>query len=61
MTWEEEREEAQTSMSKPVVELVARGLQNLAKYAAVLGIGGSAVAASLYNVDGGERVVLFDR
>ena len=41
--------------------MLARGLSSLAKYAAVLGIGGSAVAASLYNVDGGERAVLFDR
>mmetsp|Transcript_13855 Transcript_13855/g.26625 ORF Transcript_13855/g.26625 Transcript_13855/m.26625 type:complete len:274 (+) Transcript_13855:1-822(+) len=40
---------------------MARSLSNLAKYAVVLGVGGSAAAASLYNVDGGERAVLFDR
>lgn len=42
-------------------ELIARGLSSLAKYAVVFGVGGSAVAASMYNVDGGERAVLFDR
>ena len=41
--------------------MLARGLSSLAKYAAVVGVGGSALAASLYNVDGGERAVLFDR
>merc|ERR1712216_71003 len=58
----ETRDRASRSMSqKAAAEMLARGLSSLAKYAAVLGIGGSAVAASLYNVDGGERAVLFDR
>mmetsp|Transcript_2249 Transcript_2249/g.6942 ORF Transcript_2249/g.6942 Transcript_2249/m.6942 type:complete len:284 (-) Transcript_2249:231-1082(-) len=46
---------------KAAAEMLARGLSSLAKYAAVVGVGGSALAASLYNVDGGERAVLFDR
>ena len=47
--------------NQKMVEFMARSLSNLAKYAVVLGVGGSAAAASLYNVDGGERAVLFDR
>ena len=42
-------------------ELIARSLSSLAKYAVVFGVGGSALAASMYNVVGGERAVLFDR
>ena len=47
--------------NQKMVEFMARSLSNLAKYAVVLGVGGSAAAASMYNVDGGERAVLFDR
>ena len=44
-----------------MAELLAKVLNNVAKYALVLGAGGSALAMSIYNVDGGERVVIFDR
>jgi hypothetical protein len=40
---------------------LARLLSNVAKYSVALGLGGSALQASLYNVDGGERAVIFDR
>eukprot|EP00192_Tetraselmis_astigmatica_P020940 CAMPEP_0117672774 /NCGR_PEP_ID=MMETSP0804-20121206/14097_1 /TAXON_ID=1074897 /ORGANISM="Tetraselmis astigmatica, Strain CCMP880" /LENGTH=280 /DNA_ID=CAMNT_0005481425 /DNA_START=160 /DNA_END=1002 /DNA_ORIENTATION=- len=36
-------------------------LGRLARYSVFLGLGGSALQASLYNVDGGERAVMFDR
>jgi prohibitin 1 len=39
----------------------AQLLQNLAATAIALGVGGSALNASLYTVDGGHRAVLFDR
>jgi len=61
MEREREREREREMSQKAAAEMLARGLSSLAKYAAVLGIGGSAVAASLYNVDGGERAVIFDR
>merc|ERR1711933_454478 len=57
----EEREGSRRMSNQKMVEFMARSLSNLAKYAVVLGVGGSAAAASLYNVDGGERAVLFDR
>lgn len=44
-----------------IVARLARALNNVAKYAVFLGIGGTAVASSMYNVDGGERAVIFDR
>eukprot|EP00891_Asterochloris_glomerata_P000990 jgi/Astpho2/990/e_gw1.00016.359.1_t len=36
-------------------------LSRVARYSVFLGIGGSAVQASLYTVDGGERAVMYDR
>eukprot|EP00271_Cylindrocystis_brebissonii_P010810 TRINITY_DN27212_c0_g1_i1.p1 TRINITY_DN27212_c0_g1~~TRINITY_DN27212_c0_g1_i1.p1 ORF type:complete len:280 (-),score=51.82 TRINITY_DN27212_c0_g1_i1:973-1812(-) len=36
-------------------------LTNVARAAVILGISGSALNASLYTVDGGERAVIFDR
>lgn len=43
----------------------ARALANLlskvARYSVLLGIGGSALQASLYTVDGGERAIMYDR
>ncbi len=39
----------------------ANFLGRLARYSVALGLGGSALQASLYNVDGGERAVMFDR
>mmetsp|Transcript_14846 Transcript_14846/g.37719 ORF Transcript_14846/g.37719 Transcript_14846/m.37719 type:complete len:283 (+) Transcript_14846:108-956(+) len=41
--------------------LLARVLNNVAKYAVALGLGGSAIGSAMYNVDGGERAVIFDR
>eukprot|EP00210_Caulerpa_lentillifera_P003674 g3507.t1 len=42
-------------------QALARLLSNLARYSIGLGLLGGAVQTSLYNVDGGERAVLFDR
>uniref|UniRef100_A0A061S5D5 Prohibitin n=1 Tax=Tetraselmis sp. GSL018 TaxID=582737 RepID=A0A061S5D5_9CHLO len=39
----------------------ANFLGRLARYSVALGLGASALQASLYNVDGGERAVMFDR
>ncbi|KAG0566549.1 hypothetical protein M758_7G072500 [Ceratodon purpureus] len=39
----------------------AKLLQNVASAAIAFGVGGSALNASLYTVDGGHRAVLFDR
>ncbi|KDD76098.1 hypothetical protein H632_c357p0, partial [Helicosporidium sp. ATCC 50920] len=40
---------------------LANVLSKVARYSVLLGIGGSAVQASIYNVDGGERAVMYDR
>eukprot|EP00873_Tetraselmis_striata_P035176 jgi/Tetstr1/455440/TSEL_042269.t1 len=44
-------------MAQPAANFLGR----LARYSVGLGLAGSAVQAALYNVDGGERAVLFDR
>jgi len=38
----------------------AQALMNIAKWSVALGIGGSVLQSSMYDVDGGERAVLFD-
>lgn len=40
---------------------LARGLSSLAKLSAIVGIGAFTAENCLYNVDGGERAVIFDR
>lgn len=44
-----------------MAQQTANFLGRLARYAAGLGVAGSALQATLYNVDGGERAVMFDR
>jgi len=44
-----------------MAQQAANFLGRLARYSVALGLGGSAIQASLYNVDGGERAVMFDR
>ena len=44
-----------------MAQQAANFLGRLARYSVALGLGGSAVQAALYNVDGGERAVMFDR
>lgn len=48
-------------MSQPAANAVANLLSKVARYSVLLGIGGSALQASLYTVDGGERAVMYDR
>ncbi|DBB09494.1 hypothetical protein WJX82_000455 [Trebouxia sp. C0006] len=48
-------------MSQPAANQVANLLSKVARYSVFLGIGGSALQASLYTVDGGERAVMYDR
>lgn len=48
-------------MSQQAANVAANILARLGRYAVLLGVGGSAVQASLYTVDGGERAVMYDR
>merc|ERR1712216_587287 len=42
-------------------QLAAQMLGSLARVGAFVGVGATAVASALYDVDGGERAVMFDR
>lgn len=44
-----------------MAQQAAQFLGRLARYSVGIGLAGSALQASLYNVDGGERAVMFDR
>lgn len=44
-----------------MAQAASQFLGRLARYSAALGLGGAALQASLYTVDGGERAVMFDR
>eukprot|EP00884_Botryococcus_braunii_P005579 jgi/Botrbrau1/15021/Bobra.320_2s0001.1 len=45
----------------PQAQALANLLGRVARYSVFLGVGGSALQASLYTVDGGERAVMYDR
>ncbi|GAB4817837.1 hypothetical protein N2152v2_004883 [Parachlorella kessleri] len=48
---------AQQEAAKALANLLSR----VARYSVLLGVGGSALQASLYTVDGGERAIMYDR
>lgn len=50
------------TMSGPnAANQVAKLLGNVGRWSVILGLGGSALQASLFTVDGGERAVMYDR
>mmetsp|Transcript_20289 Transcript_20289/g.61126 ORF Transcript_20289/g.61126 Transcript_20289/m.61126 type:complete len:284 (-) Transcript_20289:403-1254(-) len=47
--------------SQQAAQQVAKVLGTVGRWGVILGVGGSALQASLYTVDGGERAVMYDR
>lgn len=48
-------------MSQQAAAALSKLLTNVARYSVALGVAGGALQAAMYNVDGGERAVIFDR
>ncbi|GMH45350.1 hypothetical protein BSKO_13307 [Bryopsis sp. KO-2023] len=48
-------------MSQQAAAALSKLLTNVAKYSVALGVVGGSLQAAMYNVDGGEKAVIFDR